>query len=345
MALYRRGPVWYCRIKNAEGRMIRKALSENKEVAKTILGKMRQDYALQRAGVIPIQPTPEELLAVPRTPRQIYRAYLDRQSMRGKSEAWFASLDLVWRQCVEPHKFTDLRKFTMEHVQQWVEAMKAKGNAGQSINQKASLLKKFCDWAVAQGHMDRSPFTGWESVKLSSQKFRRDLTAEEMARIIAEEDDPEVRLLWLVYAFTGLRKTAGQLLDWSWIAWRERLICLPPHANKSARELRIPLHPKLYEELEARWKALECPTEGSVFRGSLSPLSRFRTACKRAGIDLKGVCLHSIRHTVASRMYEATSGNLKAVQELLGHTSIATTAKYLHVEDGVKRAAVAALAY
>lgn len=74
-------------------------------------------------------------------------------------------------------------------------------------------------------------------------------------------------------------------------------------------------------------------------------MAEFRKACKRVGIDLRGICLHSIRHTVASRMYEATNGNLKAVQELLGHTCIATTAKYLHVEDGIKRTAVEALSY
>lgn len=85
--------------------------------------------------------------------------------------------------------------------------------------------------------------------------------------------------------------------------------------------------------------------DGPVFRRHKNPLEQFRRVCKWVGIDLHGVCLHSIRHTVASRMYEATNGNLKAVQELLGHASIATTARYLHVEDGIKREAVAALCF
>ena len=61
----------------------------------------------------------------------------------------------------------------------------------------------------------------------------------------------------------------------------------------------------------------------------------FKNACERAGI--KGVTLHTLRHTNASRLVQA-GVSLAEVQSLLGHTSPMTTIRYAHLSPNMASA-------
>jgi integrase/recombinase XerC len=78
-------------------------------------------------------------------------------------------------------------------------------------------------------------------------------------------------------------------------------------------------------------------SESPVFRGrhgaAISPRTvqaRMKTLAMRQGFA-KHVHPHLLRHTFASHMLES-SGDLRAVQELLGHADIATTQIYTHLD-------------
>ena len=60
-----------------------------------------------------------------------------------------------------------------------------------------------------------------------------------------------------------------------------------------------------------------------------------------AGVLPAGYTMHTLRHRFVSRAYRGTR-NLRAVQTLLGHASIATTERYLAVDDDEIRAAMLA---
>jgi integrase/recombinase XerC len=79
------------------------------------------------------------------------------------------------------------------------------------------------------------------------------------------------------------------------------------------------------------------PAEGPVFRGRggapINPRTiqlRMKTLALQQGIP-KHIHPHLLRHTFASHMLES-SGDLRAVQELLGHADIATTQIYTHLD-------------
>ncbi len=61
-------------------------------------------------------------------------------------------------------------------------------------------------------------------------------------------------------------------------------------------------------------------------------LHLYGRAVQRAGIKRKGG-LHTLRHSFATHLLEA-GVEITLVQRLLGHTSLATTARYLHVTQG-----------
>ena len=59
----------------------------------------------------------------------------------------------------------------------------------------------------------------------------------------------------------------------------------------------------------------------------------------RAGLDTKKYSVHKLRHTAATLMYQ-NGVDIRALQELLGHESIATTQIYTHVNNDQIRSAV-----
>ena len=61
---------------------------------------------------------------------------------------------------------------------------------------------------------------------------------------------------------------------------------------------------------------------------------------RKAGLDTNKYSVHKLRHTAATLMYQYGNVDIRALQELLGHQSIATTEIYTHVENERVRAAV-----
>ena len=61
----------------------------------------------------------------------------------------------------------------------------------------------------------------------------------------------------------------------------------------------------------------------------------------RAGIDQR-ISPHILRHTLASRLL-ATTGNLRLIQQALGHRSIASTVRYTQVPSDTLKAALEAV--
>ena len=61
---------------------------------------------------------------------------------------------------------------------------------------------------------------------------------------------------------------------------------------------------------------------------------------RKAGLDTKKYSTHKLRHTAATLMYQYGNVDIRALQELLGHESIATTEIYTHVSNEQVREAV-----
>lgn len=67
-----------------------------------------------------------------------------------------------------------------------------------------------------------------------------------------------------------------------------------------------------------------------TYNGLKTEWTRTKNRCKKAGVSLNGYRFHDNRHTAATRLVRAT-GNLKMVQQLLGHSDLSTAGRYAHV--------------
>ena len=240
-------------------------------------------------------------------------------------------------------------------VGRFVQAMRTeKDRSPATINRHLSTLQAVCKrardvWGVAVGpwtaarHMQREP-EGRE-VLLTPEQARAFLAA------VCEHVEPIIRLDCL----TGLRR--GNLLG---LRWEQVSLDLGRAVllQKGGRRLGVALVPAAVELLTVLQPdpsqrtgpvfVFGNPQVGCRCAACLSPAKRgkpitsirtaFATAAKRAGVNhmpAGRLRLHDLRHSFASWLL-AKSGNLKLVQEALGHAQIRTTMRYAHLMDGAK---------
>jgi site-specific recombinase XerD len=107
--------------------------------------------------------------------------------------------------------------------------------------------------------------------------------------------------------------------------------------GKGEKQRMVPINSELLDVLE-RLELIQ--GEGYYFPGrwggSVHPQSLNKIITRRLGANP-----HSLRHAAATAAYRGT-GDLQAVQQLLGHASLATTQRYLHIDPNQIRAAAAA---
>jgi len=105
--------------------------------------------------------------------------------------------------------------------------------------------------------------------------------------------------------------------------------------GKGQKDRYVMLSPKLLETLRSYWRAMR--PQGWLFEGDVSgqPITRNAVAlvCRKArrlsGIR-KPISPHSLRHAFAVHLLESGT-DVRTIQLLLGHRSLATTARYLRI--------------
>jgi len=197
-----------------------------------------------------------------------------------------------------------------------------------------SGLRSFYRWAHATGRMDHNPA---ELLPVVPAPLGRPRPApEEVVQLGLHIADERVRLMIRLAATGGLRcceiavvhssDLRPSLDGWSLIAH-----------GKGRRVRTVPISDHLADEI-AR-------ADGFLFPGQIDGHLSAAYVSKLVSRALpEGVTAHMLRHRYASVTY-AADRDIRAVQELLGHASVATTQVYTAVPDGaLRRAALAAAA-
>jgi len=115
---------------------------------------------------------------------------------------------------------------------------------------------------------------------------------------------------------------------------KERKIFLTP-ATKKAIEYWL----KDREERKVDTTALFITKQGKRMTGR-SVQDIVKHCIKLANLEHKNISVHKLRHTAATLMYQYGKVDIRALQQILGHESIATTEIYTHVNENQLRSAV-----
>lgn len=225
-------------------------------------------------------------------------------------------------------------------VRQWISHLHRKGLSGKSLQRKLSSIRRFYRFLLRENLIESNPVVDVQSPK-HARKLPDTLDADTLERLLNIESDDilavrDRALMELLYS-SGLRLAELVGLDVHDVDQRQQQVRVIGKGNK---ERYIPVG-RMALTAVVQWvqhrSALAAHSETALFvskHGSrLHPRSvQFRLNHWRLQQGLEQhVHPHKLRHSFASHVLES-SGDLRAVQEMLGHADISTTQIYTHLD-------------
>ncbi len=241
--------------------------------------------------------------------------------------------------CVE-RGFADWGGVREGEVRAFIAARHRAGLKGTSLSRQLSTLRTFFDWLLREGGIGQNPARGVRAPK-SPRRLPKTLDVDQAARLLDIHGDDPVTLrdramMELTYS-SGLRLAELVGLDLGDVDLRDATVRV---TGKGSKTRVVPVGRMAREAIET-WQrarvAMAAVEETALFVGArgrrISPRTveaRMRHWAITQGIE-GGLHPHMLRHSFASHLLES-SGDLRAVQELLGHADISTTQIYTHLD-------------
>ena len=257
----------------------------------------------------------------------------------GDLDSFFAHLTL--------QKVPSIGDITLAHIRAWLATQQVKGGARTTLSRRATSIRLFTKWAFKNGFLAKDV-----GATLATPKAHRTLpdvlsvsdattAMDSLATRVAEEESAlsirDCAIVELLYA-TGARVSELCGLDIDDIDYSRNTIRVLGKGNK---ERTIPLGAPAMKALEnwltkARLEVATDKSANAVFlgaRGKRIDQRTVRTVVYEALSALEGLQKlgpHALRHSAATHLLEG-GADLRTVQEILGHASLATTQIYTHV--------------
>ena len=216
---------------------------------------------------------------------------------------------------------------TREEVEQWWEDRAHLASGTRAVD--LSHLRGFYEWCQIFDHRADDP-----SVRIRPPRVRNRIpkkaSASDVQKLLSSDLAPDLRRAFLLGCYAGLRVAEAAALDWADVDSDACTVTV--REGKGGKSRVVDVSPLLID-----WLGDRCA--GNVVSGSLYPNSparlqrRLNRAIKAAGVD---VTTHSLRHRWGMVAYQS-SGDLLAVAEMMGHSSINTTKIYAQASSDVKK--------
>jgi len=291
-------------------------------------------YFMSRAALDEVRSAFERYLEAERNlSAHTIRAYL------GDLDSFFDHLERL--------DVNDFATLELAHIRSWLANQQVKGGARTTLSRRATSIRLFTKWATKKGFLVKDV-----GATLATPKGARtlpevltvadaSLAMDAMAARVGEEDGPiskrDAAMLEILYA-SGARVSELCGLDLEDIDYARSTIRVLGKGNK---ERTIPIGNPAMRALESwlkngRDSLAGAKSERAVFlgaRGKRIDQRTVRTMVYHALAALEGaekMGPHALRHSAATHLLEG-GADLRTVQEILGHASLATTQIYTHV--------------
>lgn len=225
-------------------------------------------------------------------------------------------------------------------IRNWVAALHRQGIGGKTLQRKLSSLRSFYQFLVRKRLLKNNPAVDIRAPK-TARTLPKTLDADTLTQLLEIDSDDilavrDKAMMELFYS-SGLRLSELVDLDLESIDLQEASLRatgkgnktrILPIGKKAAQALKIWVHRRV-EMADADGSALFVSKRGTRIsvRSVQQRLDYWR---KKQGLE-QHIHPHKLRHSFASHILES-SGDLRAVQELLGHADISTTQIYTHLD-------------
>ncbi len=224
-----------------------------------------------------------------------------------------------------------------DQLRAFIAAEHRRGLSAKSLQRRLSACRSFYAWLLKNNVIDSSPAAGLRAPK-APRRLPQVLDADEAVQLVELPTDAPLgmrdRALLELFYSSGLRLSELCALRWRDLDMSVGMVLVHGKGN---RERSLPVGSHALNALQ-QWRS-ESAGGGDkpVFPGrGGGPISqravqiRIKQLAQRQGL-FKNVHPHMLRHSFASHILES-SGDLRGVQELLGHADIATTQIYTHLD-------------
>ncbi len=237
----------------------------------------------------------------------------------------------------------DWAQVTVHDIRSLVANLHRQGKGGKTIARQLSTLRTFYRYLMREGIAKDNPVVDVRAPK-SGKRLPKALDADQVTQLLdagTDKGDPlslrDQAMMELFYA-CGLRLAELLSLDMDSVDMNAAQLLVTGKGNKT-RQLPMgkPAVAALKRWLKARPLFVKDNAEKAIFLSKngkrLSPSSvqqRLKRHALERGLD-DHLHPHKLRHSFATHLLES-SGDLRAVQELLGHADLATTQVYTHLD-------------
>ena len=266
-----------------------------------------------------------------------FLAYLaiERQMSPHTLDAYRRDLTAVTAWATEKN-YGDIASLHTEQLRAFIASEHRRGLSPKSLQRRLSACRSFYRWLLRHGRIQANPAQPIRAPK-APRKLPQVLDPDEAKALVEVPTDVPLglrdRALLELFYSSGLR-----LSELCGLRWRDLDLLggLVTVLGKGSKQRSVPVGSHARAAL-AQWRDDQRPAgDAFVFPGRNGPITprgvqaRLRTLAQRQGL-FKRVHPHLLRHSFASHVLES-SGDLRGVQELLGHADISTTQIYTHLD-------------
>jgi integrase/recombinase XerC len=240
----------------------------------------------------------------------------------------------------ETQGITHWQKLQPTQVRAWAAQLHRRGLAGRSVQRHLSALRSFYRFMISQGVVPSNPGQDIRAPR-TPRKLPHSLDVDRIQALLDVKTDNwlsqrDVAMMELMYS-CGLRLAELVGLD---LHQLDLQTCEARVLGKGSKTRIVPIGSKAREVILA-WlpvRTQHCAVgENALFisrqgnrLSARSVQQRFARWARLRGLDSR-LHPHALRHSFATHMLES-SGDLRAVQELLGHANLSTTQVYTHLD-------------
>ena len=235
---------------------------------------------------------------------------------------------------------TPLAELQIHQIRRFVAQLHGRGLSGKSLARLLSAWRGFFKYLARDHGLSRNPCTGVRAPK-SPKPLPKALSPDEATRLVSIAGDDKLairdRAIFEMFYSSGLRLSELTSLKSGDVSFADATVRVIGKGNKTRV---VPVGSYALQALTA-WMTvrplLAAKDETALFvsqqGGGITPRSiqqRLKTWSVKQGVP-SHVHPHMLRHSFASHVLQS-SGDLRAVQEMLGHSSISTTQVYTHLD-------------
>ena len=224
-----------------------------------------------------------------------------------------------------------------EQLRAFIAAEHRRGLSPKSLQRRLSACRSFYQWLLKHGRIAASPAAGIRAPK-APRKLPQVLDVDEAVQLVELPTDAPLgvrdRAILELFYSSGLRLSELCALRWRDLDLADGLVTV---LGKGSKQRSVPVGSHARKALDDWRRESQGQPDAPVFPGrggaTITPRAvqiRLRQLAQRQGL-FKRVHPHLLRHSFASHVLES-SGDLRGVQELLGHADIATTQIYTHLD-------------